>query len=106
MDWYSTTNKGIEEEIGRRIKKVRLNKNMTQLELATKSGLSRVAISRIEGGKGANLSSLIEILRVLDLLQNIDTLIPTLQFSPLELLKLKESSRKRASSSTRKITRA
>jgi transcriptional regulator with XRE-family HTH domain len=103
MDWYSMTNQKIEEEIGQRIQKVRLNRNMTQLELAKKSGLSRVAISRIEGGKGANLSSLIEILRVLDLLQNVDTLLPTLRFSPLELLKLQKSTRKRASSTKRRI---
>lgn len=98
MDWYSLTNQRIEQEIGQRIQKARLKKNMTQLELAQKSGLSRVAISRIERGLGANLSSLIEILRVLDLLQNVDTLIPSLQFSPLELLGQQKSIRRRASS--------
>jgi len=92
------TNQRIERDIGQRIRMVRLKKNMTQMELAHKSGLSRVTISRIERGQGVTLSSLIEILRVLDLLQNLEMLIPPRQLSPLEILKYTETFRQRASS--------
>ncbi len=98
MDWYELTNKRIEIEVGLRIKQHRIKKNLTQLELATKAGLSRVAISKIERGNGVNLSSLIEILRNLDLLQNIAYVFPEEEISPIELVKLKGKMRKRVSS--------
>ncbi|OQX73582.1 MAG: hypothetical protein B6D64_13720 [Bacteroidetes bacterium 4484_276] len=98
MDWYSMTTKGIEIEIGQRIKERRIKKNMTQLELAKKTGLSRVSISKIESGNGVGFSSLIEILRMLDLLQNLEQLFPPPELSPLEILKIQGKKRKRASS--------
>lgn len=98
MDWYSMTNNRIELEIGKRIKGHRLKRNITQLELANKTGLSRVSISKIERGKGSTLSSLIEILRMLDLLQNIERLIPEIEISPIELIRLKNEKRIRATS--------
>jgi len=99
MDWHPMTTKGIEIEIGLRIKNARLKKNMTQLALAKKTGLSRVSISKIERGNGVSLSSLIEILRMLDLLQNLEQLFPPSELSPLEILKIQRKKRKRASSS-------
>ncbi len=102
MDWYEMTNKRILIEIGSRIKQHRIKINLTQLELANKTGLSRVAISKIERGNGANLSSLIQILRMLDLLQNMEYLFPEVEISPIELIKLKGKERKRASSKKNK----
>ena len=99
MDWYAMTTKRIEIEIGQRIKERRIKKNVTQLELAKKTGLSRVSISKIESGSGVGFSSLLEILRMLDLLQNLDQLFPPLEVSPLEILKIQGKKRKRASSS-------
>ncbi|MEK6155328.1 helix-turn-helix transcriptional regulator [Flavobacteriaceae bacterium 3-367] len=97
MDWYSMTNARIELEIGLRIKNNRIKRNLTQLELANKVGISRVAISKIERGKGVTLSSLIGILRMLGLLQNIEYLFPEDEISPIEVIKLKGKKRKRAS---------
>jgi len=102
MDWYAMTNKRILIEIGSRIKQHRIKINLTQLELANKTGLSRVAISKIERGNGANVSSLIQILRMLDLLQNMEYLFPADEISPIELIKLKGKERKRASSKKNK----
>ena len=48
---------------------------------------------------GVNLSSLIEIMRGLRILENIDQVIPEKEISPIELIKLKnKSTKKRASS--------
>jgi len=98
MDWYSMTNNRIELEIGLKIKHYRLKRNLTQLELANKTGISRVSISKIERGKGATLASLIEILRMLHVLQNLEFLFPEDEISPIELIKLKKKKRIRASS--------
>ncbi len=98
MDWYSLTNTRIETIIGERIKNLRLAYNLTQNELALRTGISRVSISKIERGMGVNLSSLIEIMRGLRVLENLDHLIPEQEISPIEMIKLKNQSlRKRAS---------
>ncbi|MCF6306545.1 MAG: helix-turn-helix domain-containing protein [Flavobacteriaceae bacterium] len=98
MDWYSMTNNRIELEIGLKIKHNRLKRNLTQLALANKTGISRVSISKIERGKGTTLASLIEILRMLHLLENLEFLFPEDEISPIELIKLKKGKRIRASS--------
>jgi len=98
MDWYSMTNARIEIEVGERLKKLRLEYNITQNDLAKKTGLSRVTISKIERGMGVNLSSLIEIMRGLRVLENITYLIPEQEISPLELIRLKNKTKKKRAS--------
>lgn len=98
MSWRLSSNRRIEEEIGERIQRARLLKNLTQKGLAEKAGLSRGAISKIERGQGATLSSLIEIMRVLGILDSFEQIFPSTQLSPLEIVKLEGKKRKRASS--------
>ncbi|MEQ9062804.1 MAG: helix-turn-helix transcriptional regulator [Vicingaceae bacterium] len=99
MDWYSITNQQAERRIGELLKNARLQKNMTQLDLSKKAGLSRVAISKIERGEGATLMSIIQLLRALKMLQNLDSLFPQTEVSPLELIKNQGKKRQRASKS-------
>jgi len=98
MDWYSMTNTTIEKIIGERIKKLRLEYNITQNNLAKKTGISRVSISKIENGMGVNLSSLLEIMRGLRVLENIEHLIPEPEISPIEIIKLKNKTKKKRAS--------
>ena len=98
MDWYSLTNARIEIEVGERLKKLRLEYNITQNNLAKKTGLSRVSISKIERGMGVNLSSLIEIMRGLRVLENIEYLIPEQEISPIEMIRLKNKTKKKRAS--------
>ncbi len=98
MDWYSLTNARIEIEVGERLKKLRLEYNITQNDLAKKTGLSRVSISKIERGMGVNLSSLIEIMRGLRVLENIEYLIPEQEISPIEMVRLKNKTKKKRAS--------
>lgn len=44
-----------QENIGKMLKKVRLNRNLTQTQLADKVGKKRSYISRIEGEDGNNI---------------------------------------------------
>jgi len=98
MDWYSMTNARIEAIVGEKLKNLRLEYNITQNELAKKTGLSRVSISKIERGMGVNLSSLIEIMRGLRVLENIEHLIPEQEVSPIEVIRLKNRTKKKRAS--------
>ena len=96
MDFYSLTDKTIEDELGQRIKSLRLRKNITQKELSTATTLSLNTIKSLESGRG-KLSTVIAVLRELQALDNLDNFIPESSISPLQLAKLDGKTRQRAS---------
>jgi transcriptional regulator with XRE-family HTH domain len=85
------------QELGRRIGRYRLNRNMTQGALATESGVSTPTVQRLEKGHSTQAANLIRILRTLTLLDNLDALVPDPVLSPLQQAKLQGKARKRAS---------
>lgn len=84
------------EELGKRIKEIRLSRSMSQKELAYYSGVALSTLIRIENGEGGNLENLMKIMRILDLLQNFDLLIPEQELKPEEIF-ANAPKRKRAS---------
>jgi transcriptional regulator with XRE-family HTH domain len=85
------------QEIGKKFKKMRLNKNITQDELAKISGLDRTTISQLENGRPATLLTFVQVLRALDKLELLNIFSDEPDISPLEAVKLKRQTRKRAS---------
>ncbi|HHV40769.1 MAG: helix-turn-helix transcriptional regulator [Bacteroidota bacterium] len=88
MDWNSLSNTEVIQEIGRRIKNYRLRKKLTQQQLAEKAGISVFTVAQIEKGNSVSLSMLIAAMRGLRLLDNLELLLPELEISPVELMKL------------------
>ncbi len=72
---------------------------LTQAELAVQAGVGKRTVERLENGKSAQMSTLVRVFRVLNLLPNLDAMIPEQGISPLDLVKLKGKTRKRASRS-------
>ena len=93
------TDDAVLAEIGKRIARYRIDSQMTQAELAEQAGVSKRTVERIEAGASVQFSTVIRILRVLDLLQGLDRMIPEPAPRPLDLLKQKGKVRQRASSS-------
>lgn len=87
----------IVKEIGGNLRQIRLNKNLSQEQLARTSGLNRITISRMEAGRPATLLTLVQVLRALDKLDILNAFREEPQISPLQLLKLQERQRKKAS---------
>lgn len=83
--------------MGKKLKSIRLNTNMTQKELSEKSGISLMTISGFESGRGAvSLTSFLQLLRTLEQLELIEQ--PFLQpepVSPRLLFKMQNRKRKR-----------
>jgi transcriptional regulator with XRE-family HTH domain len=96
MDLYSLSDKAIEQELGNRIRALRLRKNVTQKELAEATTLSLNTIKAIESGRG-KLSTVIAILRELGALDQLDNFIPEPSVSPIQLARMKGKGRERAS---------
>ena len=55
-------------EIGERLTQSRLDLQLTQADVAEQAGIAKRTLERIEGGHSAQMSSMIRIFRVLDLL--------------------------------------
>lgn len=95
-DWISMSDKALGETIGSFIKHHRLNQNKTQDEVSVKAGISRSTLSLLERGEKVTLSSLIQVLRVLDLLHIMDVFVVNDEISPIEYVKLQKNKRQRA----------
>ncbi len=90
------------KEIGNRITQYRLNQNKTQAALAEEAGVSTRTMIRVEHGHSVQTSSLIRILRALQLVENLDSLIPEPTVSPVQQLKMQGKQRQRASTKSLK----
>ncbi len=88
----------IAEELGNRLKQARLNADLTQTEVASRTGLNRKTILNAEKGK-VRLENLVAILVSLDMVGQLNLFLPEQEVSPIQLAKLKGQARQRASRS-------
>ena len=92
------TDEAVLSEVGGRLAQVRLERNLTQAQLAEQAGVSKRTVERLESGSVATqLSGFIRVCRVLDLVERFDLLVPEPVPSPVEQLKLQGRKRRRAS---------
>lgn len=104
ISYYSGTSE-ILKELGRRIKKERIDMNITQGKMADMTGLSRKTVCNLENGSDVSLRTLIEVLRVLGHLDGFDMLVPEPTVRPSDIV-FHGKSRERASSSASKTSSA
>jgi len=91
------SDKALMEQIGHFIQVNRLNQNRSQEEVSSAAGISRSTLSLLERGEKVKVDTLIQVLRVLNLLYVLDVFQVQKQISPLEYAKLKKKQRKQAS---------
>lgn len=91
-----TSDNAVLQEIGERVSRHRLNKNLTQAQLADMAGVSLSTVNRMEAGHSSQIANLVRVLRALDLLSNIDALIPEPGVSPIQRLEMAGKQRQRA----------
>ena len=72
-NWLFLTEQEILGEIGKRLKQIRLQHNLTQKVLSREVGLSVSTISLIEQGKSTSLESLIRILVRLNRIKDLES---------------------------------
>jgi len=94
------TDPAVLDELGERLAQHRLDRNLTQAQLAEEAGVSKRTLVRLEGGESTQLTNLIRVVRALGLLSNLDTFIPPPLQSPIEQLQREGKKRKRATPRT------
>lgn len=97
-NWYASSDKRLSELIGSFIKHHRTEQQLTQKELSTKAGISRSTLSLLERGETVTVATLLQVLRVLNLLHVMDTFTVKKTISPLALAKAEQAQRQRVRS--------
>ncbi len=93
------TDAAVLTELGDRLARLRLQKNLTQAQLAREAGVSKRTLIRLESGESSQATNLIRVVRALGLLGNLDAFVPPPFASPLAQLRSRAKERQRASPS-------
>ena len=83
-------------EIGERLARMRIEAGGTQGGLAEKAGVGKRTVERMEAGGSVQLVSLLRVMRVLGLVERLDSVLPEPGDSPMALLKARGKVRRRA----------
>jgi transcriptional regulator with XRE-family HTH domain len=97
-EWASVSDKTLAKYIGTFVRHHRMEQNKTQDELATAAGISRSTLSLLERGETVTVTTLIQVLRILDQLSALSAFEVRETISPLALVKLQKEKRHRARS--------
>ena len=100
QDIYAYTEQSLMQLIGGRIRRMRLEQNVSQRALARDAGVSLSSVCALEAGRGSALQTLIMVLRALGKLETLGELCEEEdRISPMEYMKILEGrkQRKRAS---------
>jgi transcriptional regulator with XRE-family HTH domain len=79
----------LQAELGRRMRQLRLSRNIDQRAAAAKAGVTRAAIQNLEAGRGSTVQTLLRTLKALNYLEGIEILAPQPTVNPVALLKTK-----------------
>lgn len=82
--------------IGQRVKQYRLNQDLSQEDLSKLAGVSLKAVKNAEGGK-STMNTYAAIMMALSRIDDLLAAFPDDGVSPVQLLKSKKNSKKRAS---------
>ncbi len=86
-------------ELGSRLGALRIDKNLTQAQLAKEAGVSKRTLERVEAGQSAQITNFVRILRALGILDRLELLLPPPQPGPMGLLRHAGKQPQRASGS-------
>lgn len=92
------TDEAVLAELGLRLERRRIDAALTQAALAREAGIAKRTLERIESGSGCELATLVRVLRVLQLVDELDALVPEPVASPVALLEMQGRQRRRVRS--------
>jgi transcriptional regulator with XRE-family HTH domain len=95
------TDAAVLAELGRRLERHRLERNLTQAETAAEAGLGQATVQRAERGESVQMTSMIKLLRALGLLQGLDVAIPESIDLPIAQLEREQRKTRRRASGSR-----
>ncbi|MDE2675021.1 MAG: helix-turn-helix transcriptional regulator [Paracoccaceae bacterium] len=94
---YSTAScEAITTELGQRLDRIRLSRNVSQKDLAREAGISRSTLTRLACGKPVSLDSFVRIMQALKLTDQLAALLPDPSIRPVDRARFAGKERRRA----------
>jgi transcriptional regulator with XRE-family HTH domain len=87
MDTSIKSPEELQQLLGMGIRAQRIARELTQHDLASKAGLSKQAVAKLERAEGSTVETLVRVLHALKATQIIENLAARPQVSPLALLR-------------------
>lgn len=91
INWNALTDANAVARLGKEIKRMRLERNLSQADIAQHTGLDRSTVQRLEGGRAATLLTVVQVLRALDRLDLLDPWVQERRATPMMLLEQEEA---------------
>ena len=93
----SYSDKELIRKWGEKLKRLRVDADFSQTELAVKTGMSRSSIAEIEKGRNFSIGSLISISRALNQLDKFENFLKEEEYelTPMEIYEREKKKRKR-----------
>jgi transcriptional regulator with XRE-family HTH domain len=91
VNWNALTDANAVARLGQEIKRMRLERNLSQSDIAQHTGLDRSTVQRLEGGRAATLLTVVQVLRALDRLDLLDPWVQERKATPMMLLEQEEA---------------
>ena len=92
----SMTSGSLCTELGSRLAKIRLSRNITQEALAREAGIGLRTLRRLEAGGSCTLDSFLRVAIALGLVDHLLSVIPVQDIRPIERIGARRSERRRA----------
>ena len=93
---YQDTAPGLQAEIGRRVAKLRLARNVTQQTLAREAGVGLRTLRRLEGGQSTSLDTFLRVVIALGCGDDLVAALPAYDIRPIERADGRGAERRRA----------
>jgi transcriptional regulator with XRE-family HTH domain len=101
INWQALSDTQVMERLGVEMRRMRLERNLSQAEVATRAGLDRTTVVKLEAGRAATLLTVVQVLRAIGRLELLDAFHQEPQLTPYMLVEAQEKylkqQRKRAS---------
>ncbi|HMN05176.1 MAG TPA: helix-turn-helix transcriptional regulator [Flavobacteriales bacterium] len=99
--WQDLSDTQVVEQLGTELRRMRLERNLSQAEVAQRAGLDRTTVVQLEAGRAATLLTVVQVLRAIGQLPLLDAFHQVPQPTPYMLVEAQEQylkkQRKRAS---------
>jgi transcriptional regulator with XRE-family HTH domain len=86
INWQALSDTQVVERLGAELRRMRLERNLSQAEVATRAGLDRTTVVKLEAGRAATLLTVVQVLRAMDRLDLLDVFHQEPQPTPYMLV--------------------
>ena len=86
INWKILNDEKVLEQLGKELRRMRLERNLSQAKVAERAGLDRTTVVKLEAGRAATLLTVVQVLRAIGKLELLDVFHEVPQPTPYMLV--------------------